>query len=233
MIQNKFLQGYKENGFDAIEGWCSPKLFQVIDFLDNTTINKQGGCLEIGVHHGKFYMMLNSVIEPIYKSFALDVFDDQDLNIDSSGRGNLEVFKSNLERYDRHRGFNTEIVRGDSTDLRVTRCFNTLAAPFRFISIDGGHTAEHTVSDLILATTLIANEGVVILDDILNPHWLGVIEGAVAFLNQKPTLIPFAIGSNKLFLAKLTYKSQYFELLSKSPYKSKIVNFFGHPIVAL
>jgi predicted O-methyltransferase YrrM len=43
----------------------------------------------------------------------------------------------------------------------------------RFISIDGGHTPEHTVSDLNLACRLINNQGVVILDDVLHHPWPG------------------------------------------------------------
>lgn len=103
----------------------------------------------------------------------------------------------------------------------------------RFISIDGGHTAEHTISDLILSNILINNEGIVILDDILNYHWTGVIEGAFRFLEKKPTLVPFGIGHNKLYLCKLSYKKYYFDLFEKLPIKSKIIDFFGHATVAL
>jgi hypothetical protein len=230
---NKFLQDYIECGFDSVQGWCGHKLFEVVDLLNSVEINKQGGCLEIGVHHGKFYILLNSVIEATHKSYALDVFDNQHLNIDGSGKGSLDAFKNNLTTYDRHKGANSKIVTGDSTDPLIIESFDEADVPFRFISIDGGHTAEHTVSDLNLANKLIANQGVVILDDILNYHWLGVIEGAVSFLNMKPTLVPFAIGHNKLLFAKLSYKSFYFNIFDKSPLKSKVVDFFGHSIVAL
>ncbi len=233
MISNNFLQNYKKNGFDLVEGWCSHKLFEIVDLLNSVEINKQGGCLEIGVHHGKFYILLNSVIEKNQKSFALDVFDNQSLNIDGSGQGNLDAFKKNLSMYDRHLGANTEIIAGDSTDPSIMRVLLKDSYPLRFISIDGGHTAEHTVSDLHFAGNLISNDGIVILDDILNYHWLGVIEGAVAFLNTKPTLVPFAIGHNKLLFAKLSFQSYYFNLFDQSTLKSKYVDFFGHTIIAL
>ena len=233
MTSQQFLDNYKITGFDKVEGWCEQKLFDVISLLDSVEINKAGGCLEIGVHHGKFYILLNSVINESFKSFALDVFENQSLNIDGSGCGNLEAFKHNLIKYDRHKGSNTEIVIGDSTDLKVMSLFDDKRAHFRFISIDGGHTAEHTVSDLRLSNELIANDGIVILDDILNYHWLGVIEGAVSFLNQKPTLVPIAIGFNKLIFSKLSYSSLYFDLFNKSNLRSKVVSFFGHQVVAL
>jgi hypothetical protein len=233
MTSQQFLDNYRITGFDKVEGWCGPKLFDVISLLDNVGINKAGGCLEIGVHHGKFYILLNSVIEENFKSFALDLFENQNLNIDRSGKGSLEAFRNNLKKYDRHNGSNTRIVMGDSTDPKVTSFFSDEKSYFRFISIDGGHTAEHTVSDLVLANELISNQGIVILDDILNYHWLGVIEGAVIFLSQKPTLVPVAIGHNKLIFSKLSYRSFYFNLFNNSKLKSKVVGFFGHQVVAL
>jgi hypothetical protein len=233
MNSRYFLDNYKANGFDKVEGWCGHALFDVITLLDGININKTGGCLEIGTHHGKFYILLNSVIENTYKSVALDVFENQNLNIDHSGNGSFAAFSDNLIKYDRHSGTNTEIIVGDSTDSMVMSSLIGKKLHFRFISIDGGHTVEHTVSDLRLANELIANEGVVILDDILNYHWLGVVEGAVSFLSNKPTLVPVAIGHNKLILSKLSYRSFYFDLFEKSKLKSKVVSFFGYTVAAL
>ena len=90
--------------FDNVEGWCDRVLFEIVDQLASTEINQKGGFLEIGVHHGKFYFLVNSIIDRKYKSFALDVFDDQSLNIDKSGSGHLQTFKNNLRNFDAHNG---------------------------------------------------------------------------------------------------------------------------------
>jgi len=230
---NEYLERYKLNGFGVVEGWCSPALFEIMDFLDGCNLNRIGGCLEIGVHHGKFFILMNSLIEPPYKSYALDLFENQALNVDKSGRGNKAVFEANLARYDRHRGSNTVILSGDSTDAASQRQLRGTVGPLRFISIDGGHSAEHTVSDLRLATELIANEGIVILDDILNRHWLGVMEGTVIFLTSRPTLVPLAIGNNKLLLCKVSFHQAYSEMLRSSSLVSKATRFFGYSLFAL
>lgn len=232
-MNNENLRHYRDFGFDFVEGWCSRHLFEIVDCLDSVTFNKQGGCLEIGVHHGKFYMLLNSVIDSTFHSFALDVFDEQSLNIDGSGSGSLFIFKDNLRQFDIHKGQNTRIVQADSTDNLAMKNSGLEEGAFRFISIDGGHTVEHTVSDLELASRLLAPQGVVILDDILNHHWLGVIEGVSKFLDSKPTLIPFAIGQNKLLLSKLSWQKKYFDVFANSPLRTKIVKFYGHDLVAL
>lgn len=230
---NANLRQYLENGFKSVEGWCSEQVFDTVDVLNDAPINKGGGCLEIGIHHGKLYILLNQVIDPGEKSFAVDIFEAQNLNIDHSGAGSLHTFKTNLEKYDAHRGRNTHIIVGDSTDpgLRLEEVIGV--ASMRFISIDGGHTVEHTVSDLKLAERLVKNEGVVILDDILNYHWLGVIEGAGRFLDTYPTLVPFAIGHNKLYLCKLSYQGFYLQLFSRMPMASKTVRFYGHTVVVV
>ena len=227
------LEKYKQFGFLEIEGWCNPELFQTINALNNLPINKVGGCLEIGVHHGKFYILLNSVIDKKFTSIALDVFENQDLNIDFSGEGSLEIFDSNLKKFDAHKGKNTKIMKGDSLDSKLLSDLHINVGAFRFISIDGGHTAHHTLSDLKNAEKLIANEGVVILDDVLNYHWLGVIEGLTKYLESKPTLVPFAIGHNKLYLSKFSYQNYYFEEFKKLDLFTKTVEFFGHKVAGL
>jgi Methyltransferase domain len=174
-ITNAALKRYYENGFSKIEGWCSEQLFHTVDLFDSLPINKGGGICEIGVHHGKFYLLLNQVTSIETRSFAIDIFEEAALNIDHSGSGNRAAFTKNLAEFDIHQGRNTVIIKGDSTDSKLQLEKTIGPGSLRFLSIDGGHTAEHTISDLKLANHLISNEGVVILDDILNAHWLGVI----------------------------------------------------------
>jgi hypothetical protein len=232
-ISNEKLKKYKSNGFPNVEGWCGDQLFHTFDLPSSIELNKTGGCCEIGVHHGKLYILLNQLIEPSETSFAIDVFDQQNLNIDSSGCGSLEIFRANLERYDAHSGHNTKIIVGDSTDPKL-RLEETIGyGALRFMSIDGSHTVEHTLNDLYLANKVISNEGVVIQDDILSYHWPGVIEGLSIFLNARPTLVPFALGHNKLYLCKVGFHRYYLNLFSQCPLATKLVTFFGYQIVAL
>ena len=228
---SNYLEIYKNVGFNQVEGWCSNMLFTTVRILSDCDINKHGGALEIGVHHGKFYILLNSVISSDHTSYAVDVFDNQLLNIDNSGAGSLSIFQSNLVNFDLHKGVNTKIISGDSTDSSLMLPNVIGLGKLRFISVDGGHTVEHTVSDLILANQLISNEGVVILDDILNSGWLGVIEGVGRFLDKKPTLVPFAIGHNKLYMSKLSFRNYYYQLFKSNGLFDKDVLFYGWNII--
>jgi Methyltransferase domain len=132
-----------------------------------------------------------------------------------------------------HKGSNTTIIQGDSTDTRVQLSLKQHSGSFRFFSIDGGHSAEHTINDLKFACDLISNSGVVILDDVFHPHWLGVTEGLCKFLTMSPSLMPFGYGRQKLYLAKLSFCKHYFEIFDKSPLKTAVSIFFGYPLVVL
>jgi hypothetical protein len=190
-----------------------------------------GGVAEIGIHHGKFFLMLNAVCDADELSYAIDLFDQQELNIDFSGAGNRKIFEANLAKFDRHGGRNVRIIAADSTTTKLPA---QIDHEVRIFSVDGGHTVEHTLNDLAVASKAIADGGVVILDDILNAHWLGVIEGALRFLWRRPTLLPFAIGHNKLFLAQLSHRKRYLDRFSASGFcKKRDVEFGGYTLVAI
>lgn len=223
------LDKYKAEGFDKVDGWVQPGLFDCVRVLSECGINKKGGITEIGVHHGKLYILLNSVVEDATdRSFAIDVFDDQHLNIDHSGMGSLGIFKDNLRKYDKFSGINTVALPMDST------AYNGSIPPRsqRFVSIDGGHTVEHTINDLKLSEGLVANEGVVILDDIFHVGWPGVTEGYVKYSMTYPVLIPFAMGYGKLFLAKLSYVDFYRDLFA-TKFGNKYQKFCTHQVVMI
>src|SRR5271169_2399399 len=145
IIKNVFLNKYQTEGFSQVQGWCSEALFFIVDYLDSLEMNKNGGVCEIGVHHGKFYLLLNSVTGMHDKSYAIDVFEDQFLNVDRSGGGSTSEFKKNLTLFDTHQGRNTTIVKADSTDAEAVGSILTEIGrgSIRFMSVDGGHTVQH------------------------------------------------------------------------------------------
>lgn len=217
------LGQYKKD-FEAVQGWTSDKLFDTVQLMADCGINRKGGIAEIGVHHGKFYILLNQVVESGQESFAIDVFDMQHLNIDNSGLGNKSIFIQNLADYDKFKGENTIILETDSMSL----AYKIPDASLRFISIDGGHTVEHTINDLKIAERLIANEGVIILDDIMGVYWCGVTEGYIKYSMTYPTIVPFAMGHNKLYLCKLSHHEYYFNLFK--PLSSGQTKFTGYQV---
>jgi hypothetical protein len=237
-INNHYLKNYYNNGFFRVEGWPHNNIPHVVDMLESSGINSAGGGVcEIGVHHGKLYIALNCLVDKKTEpSFAIDVFEDQHLNIDKSGKGSVEIFKENLKNLDKFFGENTKIIKGDSTDSSVDLVKQIGLGTMRYVSIDGGHTAEHTINDLQIANQIVKNDGVVLLDDMCHPSWVGVTEGAVKYLMQTPTLVPFSIACDKLWLCKLSYYKKYFDFVCNSDiYKRKpwVTKFVGHEVAVL
>ena len=213
----EWLRSYQAGGFDEIKGWVDPTIFPFLEAVarSQADLDARGGVVEIGVHHGRFFIALNGLIDDGATSVAIDVFGRQELNIDQSGKGNRRRFEENLTAHDRYEGANVRVLEADSTRLRPGDIESLLTSPARLVSVDGGHTVEHTLSDMRLAAEIVAEHGLVILDDILNPAWLGVVEGAVRYLESHPTLWPVAIGHNKLVLAPMSFHGRYLELLAR------------------
>jgi len=92
------VKSYLQSGFDTVEGWCHQHVWQLLmpacDII--SSVKPVGPIAEIGVHHGKFFISLVKASSSTNKHYAFDVFDDQFLNIDKSGRGNMQAFVSNL-----------------------------------------------------------------------------------------------------------------------------------------
>lgn len=234
VIQTPGLRWYEDQNYYRIAGFVDPGVITVLDQIQRNGLASTGGVCEIGVHHGQLYMMMNSVTSSDEKSYAVDIFDQQHLNIDRSGRGDLACFMENLRNLDIHSGSNTEIVVGDSTDSRLDLVNTIGRGTMRMVSVDGGHTAEHVYNDLCVAEQILHTEGVVLLDDIMHPGWIEVAQGAVRYFQEDRNLKPFAIGYNKLWLCRPTYYHRYFDTLLRSTISQhRTQEFCRHRVVSV
>lgn len=226
-----WMKTYGERGMREVEGWFNSQLFTSLLRLHEIQegLKVRGGIVEIGVHHGRFFMPLNGMVaEGEGTSYAIDIFEDQMLNIDRSGSGNKTKFEENLQRHDRHAGANVVCIKADSTRLDATQLALLQKARPKVISIDGGHTAEHTLSDLTLAASIVHEGGAVFVDDILSADWIGVIEGVVLYLQRRPTLWPVLIGYNKMMLVPMSVHEHYLKEFRNSFAKARLVTLCGY-----
>jgi methyltransferase family protein len=197
----------------AVTGWLNEgAISTVIAFAkwqeDNHVF---GDVAEIGVHHGKFFILLANLRREGERAFAVDVFDDQHLNPDRSGCGDLARFADNLGLYaDRA---DVEILKKDSTQLTRGDFYRGRKGGIRLFSVDGSHTATHTLSDLTIASQLLSRDGIICLDDFYNPEWPGVQEGFYRFLTSSSDVVPFAYGNHKLYLCKTETHSRNLHLV--------------------
>jgi hypothetical protein len=197
------MEAYIGRGARSVEGWLAPESAQAIACLAETQIElgQTGGVGEIGIHHGKLFLLLYLSMQPNERSFALDVFGNQALNKHASGEGDQDIFLRNLLRVGGDRARVTVFAQ-DSGSVGAADLVKAVG-PMRMMSVDGGHTEDITYNDMALAEAALQPPGILVLDDVYNERWPAVATGAFRFvLEPGHQLRPFAISPNKTYFCK-------------------------------
>lgn len=204
------IQNYLDS-FSKIHGWCEPFTAEIMHYLAKEQ-QITGDILEIGIHHGKSFIPIASAVKKDEKAIAVDVFENQDLNIDKSGLGDRHIFEKNLTI------FLPEQIVQIKTESSINLSKKDFDNNVRLVSIDGGHTEEITFSDICLASSITNNDdALVFLDDIFNKCWPGVKRGFDRFIAEYPDdFAIIALIPNKLVLGRAKTASFYRERLKKA-----------------
>ena len=127
----------------------------------------------------------------------MDLFESQYENADGSGHADRRLLQTNLVKYgcDLSR---IKVNTVNSLTLTASRITAECESKVRIFSVDGGHSAASTFSDLNVATDTLCEGGLILLDDFFNADWPGVAEGACRYLDhRRGSLFPVAIVGNK------------------------------------
>ena len=198
----EFIAGPLEN----VNGWLLPGAAfltaRLMDFQTGRRIS--GSIFEIGVFEAKYLALLHR------KRAAGEMV----LGVDTFQWSQAEVAEKNVLAANGSVN-DLKLLKQDSTTLAADTTLALLGTRPRFVSIDGAHFAEPVRSDLMLAEAIIAEEGVVALDDFLNPVAIGVNEGfyKYAFATEQRKLVPFLYIENKLFLCNRHKHDTYFNFV--------------------
>ena len=198
------FQTYCSGGHKEVAGWLEPGILTAITAI--SALQRAAGLpqtfAEIGIHHGRFYLALALASHPMARGVAIDIFERQDLNPDGSGRGNRDIFERHINRLGLDASRQSVIAR-DSRLVTASDVKNLLSGDaVSIFSVDGAHTVEYTMADLSLAANSLHALGVIIVDDLFNPRWPGVIDGVLQWLRSDGRGFEmFAYGDNKGFLA--------------------------------
>jgi hypothetical protein len=224
---------------DRVHGWLLPEAARCIVCLDDAQRRNgvRGSVAEIGVHHGKLFILLCLLRNEGEIAVGYDLFGRQDQNIDASGKGALEVLRDHLQHMNVDAS-GVKLITANSLDLTAAGVLGDSESPVRLFSIDGGHTADITRNDLSIAAEAIADDGVIILDDFFNEAWPGVSTGTAQFFRDNPQkLVPFAILGNKVFFTRAQAVADAFrQMLWQSKMMTeqlerKDSELFGHPVL--
>lgn len=168
---------------------------------------------EIGVHHGKFWMPITGFADRSEPLAAIDVFEDQTMNFDASGSGSKHVFLANAKHALGLGEKDIHIMTTDSLTLTANNFSRIGFSKFRFFSVDGGHSLETTLHDLTLASCLLADGGILVVDDFINTAWLGVPTAVFNWVPEQHRLAPFMVSLNKIYFTTTSHHSAYLEMV--------------------
>ena len=203
------FETYRAIGRRTVQGWVEPQTLDILRTLTQTQDHQgvSGAVAEIGVHHGKLFIGLQLLNGAGIPAVAIDVFGDQDLNVDQSGRGDLGRFEANVRRW---ADWSSVVVKqSDSAHVTGAEVRELAQGPVRLFSVDGGHTEEIVQHDLRTAEQSLAPGGIALVDDVFNAEWPGVSVGAMRYLDTEGALVPFAIGFNKVYLTDAAHTAPY------------------------
>jgi Methyltransferase domain len=227
------LAAYLRRGCRDVEGWLTPLSAKVVAFLlqQQTKTGFVGAVGEIGVHHGKLFLVEYLSTRADEAAFAIDLFEQKQLNVDHSGKGDRERFLDNVRVY----AGSTDglvVIGADSRQVTPEHIL-TQAGRARFVSVDDGHTEECARSDLRLAESCLAAGGIILLDDYCNQNWPDVsIRAASHLLAADARTKPFLITPDKVFLAEKQYHRMYQQAVRSgfAGHYTRSCNMFGAPV---
>lgn len=225
------LAQYLIFGLKKVEGWLEIYSAEFIATLSEIQhrAGYAGGVGEIGVHHGKLFIVLLLTTSETEKAFAIDVFENQQLNTDGSGKGDRYIFLANVRRWTGSVA-RVQVMARSSLEVRpdeiVAEC-----GKIRLISIDGGHTEQCAVNDLALAEAVLQDCGIVIIDDYFNPCWPDVSTGVAKYLARSDSkLRPFAVSPNKIYLCHPECAALYRSEIQRHFKRNKEGQMFGSAV---
>jgi Methyltransferase domain len=230
-MEKGLLSAYVKHGNHLVKGWLTPGAIQAIVSLsiEQRKASVPGGVAEIGVHHGRLFILLYLLGAMGERAVAIDLFSHQHLNSDHSGEGDLERFKKNLRRHaDTDR---LVIYEGDSMKLDCEQLIDLGGGPLRMISVDGGHSPEVTAHNLYVSEGALANGGIIIVDDCFNEAWPGVVDGVKQLFCTPRSIVPFGVGANKTFFCHKVFAQRYAAVLRAMDPKAVTHEFLGVRVV--
>lgn len=187
---------YARRGHRTVGGWLTATAAETIVTLATVQgrLGIVGGACEIGVYHGKLFILLYHLLQPTERALAIDLFAN-----DEYGRDLRAQFQRNLARHGADLG-RVSLIAENSMRLSSQQVRATVG-PVRLFSVDGGHSAEETANDLSIGAGSLTEGGLLILDDFFNSEWPAVAEGTCRFMAGNRQLSPVAIVGNRFIFA--------------------------------
>jgi predicted O-methyltransferase YrrM len=211
-----------------VRGYLGPEAIYLLAMLDEIqrAHSVAGSFFEIGTFEGKSLLLLAAIKR-----------DHEQLGFCEASAEYLQSAERNLRRYASAKVADSVRAFGKFSS-QLTR--DDLAPPCRMIHIDGSHESADVKGDLHLAESTIDDRGVVIMDDVFNETYPGVVDGLYNFhAASSGALTPVVQGFGKTILCRAAARSMYFDwfternwsgFLAPKHFPTRITQFLGQDV---
>ena len=205
----EYLSHFKQVIDKEVEGWFYPKDIIITYGILKELQRPKGDVCEIGVAYGKSAIMI-SQFKDESNFYLYDIFNEEARVI---AENNISKFGSNT---------NLTWRLQDTTQLKYDDV--TFKNDLRFLHIDGCHEHSAVLSDLILFSSKMRDDGIIAIDDFQDQEFPGVNSAVFQFSlsngNYKNWRV-FAIGDNKAYMCQKKYAELYQKFLVDYIVKAK------------
>jgi predicted O-methyltransferase YrrM len=209
------VDAYLADGYHSVVGMSSRFAAAITARLlrIQTGLGVGGPIGEIGTFEGRFFIAMAHALEPGETAVGIDLFDWPNKEV-------IDRFHANCRKH----GVPDERRVTLKADSRVMTPEDVLKATggqkLRLFHIDGEHSRHALSRDLNLATAVIADGGIIVLDDMLHPGYPTLMVAVQAYLEANPDIVPLCVidretivGATKFVLCQRAWFKRYEEVM--------------------
>lgn len=190
------VDAYLDDGYDKVIGMSSRFAAAVCCGLMRiqSELGVKGPVAEVGAFEGRFFIALAKALRDDERALGIDVFEWPNAEV-------INRFEANCARH----GVPAEqriTWKADSNKMSPADLLAKLRGQrVRLIHVDGEHTQAALTKDLELATSVIGDGGVIVLDDMLHPGYPTLMVAVQAYLERHPEMTVLCIIDRELIVA--------------------------------
>ncbi len=209
---------YLADGYDRVPGMSSRFAAAVCCGILRlqSEMGIKGPIAEVGSFEGRFFIALAHALKQGERALGIDLFDWPNPEVE-------QRFEANCTRHGI--GPDKRITwKADSRSMKPEDLLAKLDGErVRFIHVDGEHSRHALSRDLELATSVIAPEGIIVLDDMLHPGYPTLMVTVHEYLTRHPEMTVLCIidretivAATKFVLCRTDWFKRYEEALLKT-----------------
>jgi predicted O-methyltransferase YrrM len=193
---NPAVDAYLHNGYLSVVGMSSRFAAAIASrmLLIQSGLGVTGQIAEIGTFEGRFFIALAQMLNAGEKAIGIDLFDWPNPEI-------IDRFHANCRKH----GVDEECRVTLKADSRIMKPEELLKAAdgkrIRLFHIDGEHSRAALMRDLALATAVMAEGGLIILDDMLHPGYPTLMVAVQAYLESHREMVVLAVIDRESIVA--------------------------------